>query len=152
MVENAYNLSKDSFNMLHYLFALWLSIGNITSSASELLVTVQNIKTVKGKIYMAVYNTKKGFLDIEQAVTTKIATVKGKRVVIRFKNLKPGYYAIATYHDKNNDGRMNKNLMGIPTEYYGFSRDARARFSAPSFEDAKFYFKGGSMSTVINLK
>ncbi|HAS40636.1 MAG TPA: hypothetical protein DCS93_09160 [Microscillaceae bacterium] len=141
--------------MVHYLFALMMTWGAMTAPkpvAGELVVTVQNIKYNRGKIYMAVYNRKEGFLEVKNAVATNVTKVNGNKAVIRFKNLKPGYYAIATYHDKNNDGKMNTNMFGVPTEYYGFSRDARARFSAPSFEDARIHFKGGNMRTVINLK
>jgi len=141
--------------MVHYLFALMMTWGAMTTPkpvARELVVTVQNIKYNRGKIYMAVYNRKEGFLEVKNAVATNVTKVNSNKVVIRFKNLKPGYYAIATYHDKNNDGKMNTNMFGVPTEYYGFSRDARARFSAPSFEDARIHFKGGNMRTVINLK
>lgn len=139
--------------MIHYFLTFWLSLGALSSPAGgELSVRVEGIKTIQGDIYMAVYNRADGFLEIENAVATKIASVTGKQVLIRFRNLKPGYYAIATYHDKNRDGKMNKNLVGIPTEYYGFSRDARARFSAPSFEAAKFYYKGDNATTVIHLK
>ncbi len=139
--------------MIHYFLTLWLSVGMLSNpTTGELTVSVEGVRTIKGKIYMAVYNRADGFLKVENAVATKIAPVTGKRVLIRFRNLKPGYYAIATYHDKNNDGKMNKNLVGIPTEYYGFSRDARARFSAPSFEAARFYYKGNNATTVIHLK
>mgnify|MGYP001794652877 FL=1 len=146
--------------MIHYLFALMVNWGimgwNTTTTtppvAGELIVTIQNIKYNRGKIYLAVYNRKEGFLKVNNAVATKITKVNGSKAVVRFKNLKPGYYAIATYHDKNEDGKMNTNMFGVPTEYYGFSRDARARFSAPSFEDARIYFKGGRMNTIINLK
>lgn len=139
--------------MIHYFLTLWLSMGMLSNpTAGELTVSVEGVRTIKGKIYMAVYNRADGFLDVENAVATKIAPVTGKRVLIRFRNLKPGYYAIATYHDKNSDGKMNKNLVGVPTEYYGFSRDARARFSAPSFEAARFYYKGNNATTVIHLK
>lgn len=139
--------------MMHYFLTLWLSMGMLSNpTAGELTVSVEGVRAIKGKIYMAVYNRADGFLDVEKAVATKIAPVTGKRVLIRFRNLKPGYYAIATYHDKNSDGKMNKNLVGIPTEYYGFSRDARARFSAPSFEAARFYYKGNNATTVIHLK
>jgi uncharacterized protein (DUF2141 family) len=32
---------------------------------------------------------------------------------------------------------LDKNYLGIPTEAYGFSNNARRTFSAPSFEEAE---------------
>ncbi|MDB2408843.1 DUF2141 domain-containing protein [Crocinitomicaceae bacterium] len=46
------------------------------------------------------------------------------------------------FHDKNNNGKLDKNAFGIPLEPYGFSQNARARFSAPSFNDAKIVLDG----------
>jgi uncharacterized protein (DUF2141 family) len=44
--------------------------------------------------------------------------------------------AIAVYHDENNDGQLNRNRLGIPTERYGFSRNARGLTGPPGFEQA----------------
>lgn len=141
--------------MLHYLFILFLGWNIVTVPATptgELAITVKNIKTIRGDIRVAVFNSEDDFLKPGKSITNKIVKVTNNKMVIRFRNLKPGYYAIAIYHDKNSDGKMNKNLLGVPTEYYGFSRDARARFSAPSFDAAKFYYKGGTSTTAITLK
>jgi uncharacterized protein (DUF2141 family) len=40
------------------------------------------------------------------------------------------------YHDENGNGQLDKNMMGIPRERVGFSRDARGRMGPPSFADA----------------
>lgn len=45
-------------------------------------------------------------------------------------------FAIAVYHDANNDGIMNKSLVGVPTETYGFTNDARSTFGPPTFDQA----------------
>jgi len=50
----------------------------------------------------------------------------------------PGVYAVAAIHDRNGNGRLDTNLLGMPKEPYGFSRAARGRFGPPSFEDAAF--------------
>jgi uncharacterized protein (DUF2141 family) len=56
-------------------------------------------------------------------------------------NLKPGTYAIAVFHDRNKNGKLDKNIFGAPTESYGFSNNARSTFSAPSFSAASFELK-----------
>jgi uncharacterized protein (DUF2141 family) len=49
-----------------------------------------------------------------------------------------GTYAVAVIHDRDDNGRLNTNFLGMPREPYGFSNDARGTFGAPSFEDASF--------------
>lgn len=58
-----------------------------------------------------------------------------------FENLADGQYAVAIFHDENENGIIDKNMFGAPTEAYGFSRNARGTFSAPSFEEAKIDLK-----------
>ena len=55
-----------------------------------------------------------------------------------FKKLRHKAYAIAVFHDLNSNGVLDKNPLGIPLEPYGFSRNARNTFSAPSFGQASF--------------
>jgi uncharacterized protein (DUF2141 family) len=59
--------------------------------------------------------------------------------IVRFKKLfiQQGEYAIALYHDKNNNAVCDSNFFGIPTEGFGFSNNVRPFLSAPSFRKAK---------------
>lgn len=57
---------------------------------------------------------------------------------------RPGRYAVALMHDLDGDGVMDKNFLGIPTEGYGFSRDAPTGFRGPAFEAAAFDVGAGA--------
>ena len=54
------------------------------------------------------------------------------------RDLAYGQYAIAVYHDKNKNGLLDTNMLGIPLEEYGFSNNARGRFGPASWSQAKF--------------
>lgn len=45
-------------------------------------------------------------------------------------------FAIAAYHDKNDNEELDRNALGIPTERYGFSNSARGRLGPPGFDEA----------------
>jgi uncharacterized protein (DUF2141 family) len=48
-------------------------------------------------------------------------------------------YAIAALHDEDDDGKMDKNFLGMPREGYAASRDAHFKgIGAPDWEDAIF--------------
>ncbi len=64
------------------------------------------------------------------------APAKAGSVTVSVEGIPPGRYAVQAYHDEDGNGRVRKGLLGIPTEAIGFSRDARIRLGAPSFEDA----------------
>ncbi|MFO8146285.1 MAG: DUF2141 domain-containing protein [Gillisia sp.] len=80
-----------------------------------------------------------------------ITQIRGKEASFEFSDIKPGKYAIAIIHDANHKGELDTNLVGIPTEGYGFSSGAELTMSAPSFSDAEFSYDGGDLQMSISL-
>ena len=114
-----------------------------------LTVRIEGIKALKGVIRVALFDKGAGFPNGKNAaVQNQIAEAKDNNLTVTFANLKPGKYALAVQHDQNNDGRLNRNALGIPTERYGFSNNARGAFSPPSFNDAAFALESDSIQTI----
>ena len=65
-------------------------------------------------------------------------------VTLTFADVKPGRYAIALLHDENGNGKADRAAMMIPTEGFGFSRDAKVRFGPPKFREAAFEVAPGA--------
>ena len=61
---------------------------------------------------------------------------KPGQVEVVFKDLAPGSYAVSAYQDLNGNQRLDANMVGMPTEPFGFSRDAKGQFGPPKFDDA----------------
>ncbi|MGH7186252.1 MAG: DUF2141 domain-containing protein, partial [Pseudomonadota bacterium] len=61
-------------------------------------------------------------------------------------------YAVQVYHDANGNGKLDTNLVGIPIERFGFSRDAAGNFGPPGFADAKVSVDGADQTIIINLR
>ncbi len=89
---------------------------------------------------------------LKQPVKSARATIRGRVAVCEFKGVKPGVYGISAFHDANDNGKLDKNFIGIPTEGFCASRDARARFGPPSFKDARFRYKGGTTSMQVRMR
>ncbi len=70
------------------------------------------------------------------------------RVVLVYRNLPAGRYAVSVFQDENGNGRLDKNVVGLPTERYGFSRDAPALLGPPSFGEAAFDVQADTSITV----
>ena len=108
-----------------------------SSTVSDLTVKVSGCKTQKGQLYIALYDNKDFFPVFGKQLRGEIVPLsKGKQFT--FKKLRHKAYAIAVFHDLNSNGVLDKNPLGIPLEPYGFSRNARNTFSAPSFGQASF--------------
>ncbi len=48
----------------------------------------------------------------------------------------PGDYAVAAIHDENRNAKLDRNLIGIPKEGFGFANNPPVRWSAPAFRAA----------------
>lgn len=82
---------------------------------------------------------------LKDAFRPSIVKINGKKALCVFKEVPPGVYGISAFHDEDNNGKLNTNLVGYPTEAYCSSNNARNMFSAPSWGDAKFSYKGGTV-------
>ena len=114
-------------------------LGFLLSSSSNysLTVEVKNVPNNKGNVYVGLFRPQDEWPTYGKQFKGKVVSaVKGKTVVT-FTGLPAGKYALAVYHDENKNNKLDKNLVGMPTEIYGFSNNARATFSAPDFSDAQ---------------
>ena len=90
---------------------------------------------------VGIYDSEATFLtDDGRIAEAKVPTTNAKKgiVTLKFDLLIDKNYAIAAYHDVNNNEALDKNFFGIPKEGYGFSNNARGIFGSPSFEQAAF--------------
>jgi len=59
------------------------------------------------------------------------------RAIYRFEGVQPGEYALVAYLDENQNGRIDRNFIGIPSEPLGFSNNYRPK-GPPSYARAAF--------------
>ncbi|MEQ8195713.1 MAG: DUF2141 domain-containing protein [Rhodospirillales bacterium] len=108
--------------------------------AADLKVTITDVRSDGGTIRINLYDNAGAFPKSGAAVAGGKAKVKARKggVEIVFKDLKPGRYAAALYHDENGNGKFDQGILGIPLEGYAFSNNATVFLSAPPFERAAF--------------
>jgi uncharacterized protein (DUF2141 family) len=88
----------------------------------------------KGHVICALFD-EQGWLDSPLANVK--SALRAREASCVFQDLKPGAYAIVAFHDENDNGDIDKNFIGIPTESWCASRNAPAIFGPPSFGSAK---------------
>lgn len=126
---------------MKYLVLIALMVTSSLSFASEITIKLTGLKSTKGKVLIALYNTSAGFPDDYNMAVEQVVTQTKSNFTYTIKNLKPGEYAIALFHDKNSNEKMDKNFLGIPKEGFGFSNNPRVLTGPPSFSKAKFNLK-----------
>jgi len=127
------SLLIDMMKVLLICFGLLFIEGNF-----NLAIEIEGLPSTKGNVFIGVFDSNKDFPIFGKQLKGVVVKIQGQKVIYEFKNLAQGKYALAVYHDENKNGKLDKNVFGAPTEYYGFSNNAREIFSAPSFQDASF--------------
>ena len=123
------------------------------ASCSGIHVKILNIANSAGSVACALFESAAGFPTefLHSATNVMIIKIQDTQARCDFEDIPPGTYALAVIHDENMDGKLAVNWAGIPTEGYGFSNDAKAFMSAPSFEAARFPYDGRNLDLTISL-
>ena len=124
--------------------ATLLMMSSGQAFADTLTVTVTGLK-VKGALKIALYDSETGY-KTNKAVKAHKLNVTNSTAQIEF-SVPSGTYAIKSYHDLNNNDKLDFNPLGIPAEPYAFSNKAKA-MGQPSFKAAAFKINGDTAHTL----
>jgi uncharacterized protein (DUF2141 family) len=143
--------------------ALLLTAMGGPSWAGDLTVAITGVHSRAGTLMIGLYDTPAGFdKAIEQSTKqgllndpTRVAGVAVRAVTgtqsMVFKNLEPGTYAIIVFHDENDNGMLDENYWGVPTEGYAFSNNAQGLLGAPNFDAAAVVVDNADKAIEISL-
>lgn len=122
-------------NVRHQLAAIAIALAAaLPAHALDLTVELLDARSDQGFVAAALYASAESWM--KQPLKGGRAAATAGKVVLVFRDLAPGRYALAAQHDENGNGRLDSNVVGIPTERYGFSRDTRRPMGPPTFDDA----------------
>ncbi len=118
--------------------------------AAQLDIELTGIENEHGLVRVAVCTPET--FTTKHCPYTGAAPAKPGSVVVSVPDIPPGRYAVQAYHDEDGQGRVRKRLLGVPADAIGFSRDARVRLGAPSFEDAAIDIAEPITATRLRLR
>jgi len=114
------------------VFPIWLFGQNTIS------VNIHNVPSEEGKINVAVYGSDESFLKSEGVVSTGSVKAHKGMVNLKIKDIPSGEYALAVFHDENENGELDTNWLGIPKEKVAFSKGKMKTFGPPKYEECVF--------------
>jgi uncharacterized protein (DUF2141 family) len=133
-----------SFLLTTALFLMALPMLSAQAAPSKIFtleVVVNNLPNSNGHVGIQVMDAQK------KTVSSAYVSVWDQGSMVTFHNLPPGKYAVRMYHDENNNGKMDANMMGIPTEKYGFSNNVTGIMGTPP-EFSKMLFDLNKTTTL----
>ena len=118
------------------MIILILSFVPVFTQNSTLTIDFEIAKYSNGKIYVAIYNKEESFL--KELFKGEIVEVKNGKARAIIEDLPLGEYAVSSFYDKNNNGKLDTNFLSIPKEPIAVSNNAKGSFGPPKYKDAKF--------------
>ncbi len=125
-------------------------LAAVHAGAADVTIHIDDVKAADGRLMVAIYNSAGDFLKKSVNRGSTPAALGDNTVVL--KDLPAGEYAFAVYHDANSNGRMDANLLGIPTEDYAFSKNALGKMGPPSFDSARFTLPAAGATMRVSLR
>ena len=135
-----------------FIMASSMSVSSaLAAEPGHLTVRMHGMRNSDGQVLCALFKGADGFPEGEKAMQGSRAKVTNGQASCGFNDLKPGVYAVAVFHDEDGDGEMD-SLLGIPTEGFGFSNNAKpGMFGPPSYKDAAFRMGSGKRAVTIKM-
>lgn len=107
-------------------------------------VDLLGVESSQGQLLAALFRDQRNFPGGgDKAFARRVQKARAGTMRLTFENIPEGPYAITVHHDEDGDFELDTGLFGIPTEGYGFSRNAHAPFGPPSFDDSKLVMTPG---------
>jgi uncharacterized protein (DUF2141 family) len=128
-----------------YLLPLLIGLFSLSSDRASygvLEIEIDNIDQAKGTIWIGVYRSEADFLDRAHGRLLAVPVRGTRSLRAQIDELRTDrYYAIALFHDRNNNGELDRNFLGLPAEPFAFSGELRSRWRLPRFAEVAFRFQ-----------
>lgn len=125
-----------------------------SSAVDTLTVRVTGARNIEGKIIIYLFRDPQGFpTDASKILRQQGVAIDPRTMTARvtFKDLPPGTFAVTVLHDENDNGKVDTNFLGIPTEGTGASNDPN-KMRAPTFDEAKFLLNAAEETIDVKLR
>lgn len=120
-----------------------LTLGAAPAPATQTVtVVISALASTHSVVKLNFYNAADKFLQKNQHALHIEVKPEGKTEVSVPVELAPGDWAVALTQDTNDNDKLDKNFLGIPTEPYAFSNNVRPHLAAPKFDECKFTVSG----------
>ncbi|MGB7786281.1 MAG: DUF2141 domain-containing protein [Salinimicrobium sp.] len=120
------------------LFAA-VAVNAQTTEGTTITVSIDNVPDGQGKVIVSLFN-QDTFMKAPP-IQSESSSIKDGKISVSFTGVAPGEYGVISFHDRNDNGKIDMNSTGIPTEAYGVSNNPMS-FGPPQWSEAKFEVTG----------
>lgn len=129
------------------LFIFLLYIMNVFAEPLNVTIEISEVLPNKGKIIMAIFNSKKGYKKNIPYKELKVESTSDNLFVD--VTLPSGEYVVSMFQDKNGNGKLDTYIFRIPKEPIGITNYFRKGIPGPY---RKLKVEINEDNTVIKIK
>jgi uncharacterized protein (DUF2141 family) len=129
------NVSRTLLVLVPTLLAASEAAGD---TGVTLAVHASALRSQKGALVCRLFASGDGFPARPTYKAARRVTILGTEATCEFRDVRPGVYAVALFHDENGNGKLDTNFLGLPSEGVGTSNNKRPLVGPPSWGGSKF--------------
>ncbi|MCB2078000.1 MAG: DUF2141 domain-containing protein [Novosphingobium sp.] len=127
-----------------------LTLSAASPQGNPIVVSVGGVTASKGRVHVDVCPPAK--FTREDCPWSAEAPAKAGTTVVTVPGVPAGRYAAQAYYDANDNGKADRNFVGMPTELIGFSNNVKVKLSRPKFEAAAFDHGDGPTRIAFSVR
>ena len=138
--------------LLLLIFSIQFTFSGFKSvDRGDVVILIEGVKSDKGELILALFNDKDSYLK-KDYMHKKVKVDKVGNATVTFESLPMGEYSVSVIHDVNENGKLDKNVVGVPKEGFGFSNVSLGWFGPPSYDNTKFELSSENVKVTVKLK
>jgi len=124
----------------------------LNNKTGTITVQLTGFENDQGAVKLCVCRTEDEYTGNAKEFCTASKEIKNRRAEWIFERMPYSRYSIKAFHDENANNKLDTDILGRPTEQYGFSNNARGQFGPPPFAKTAFTLSAPQMTIAIELK
>lgn len=129
-----------------------MAMPNIQAQETGTLTVIyKNIRPNQGVLRTAIYDGPNFLKDGFESHTVDLESDDGTELIGVFENVEFGKIAISCYQDLNGDWKLSSNMLGIPSEPFGFSEPLESKWRAPKFDEVAIDFQEKERTVTVYI-
>jgi len=126
---------------------LWIANNSFADNINA-AIKINNVIINGGSVYVAVYSNENDYKN-EQAFASFILQPDNTALTY-FLDLPEGEYVVSVFQDKNNNGKLDTGIFGIPSEPVG-KTNYNLKGSPGDFNKLKLPVNNNSTTLTVNM-
>jgi uncharacterized protein (DUF2141 family) len=118
----------------------------------SLIIHVTGFRNTKGLLGAELFTSSAGWPeDVSKSFRHEHFPIQGDHATARFDHIPAGKYGVVVLHDENENQKLDRNVLLVPKEGFGFANNPNVLLTAPPIEKATIPVACPQTTTEIHL-